>query len=90
MKIFAMILVTLLSFQVQAACKCSCINGQLRNLCTSKLDIQTPCNGFCPIVTPSIAPLEPIMVPPIGTRSCHNMQVYNQYTRTYQWQIICQ
>ena len=73
-----------------AYCSCECVNGQVQALCSSSLDIKPICAPrICPIVNPSIKPFDPIKIPPIGTQTCTNMQVYNQYTYTYEWEEIC-
>ena len=74
----------------KADCVCSCVNGENIALCSSTLDIEPICPPkICPIVPPSIRPIETPSIPPIGTTSCRNEQVYNQYTRRYEWQRVC-
>jgi hypothetical protein len=90
MKIIAILIALLLPYQLQAACRCACVNGKIRNLCSSPIDIAQPCMGICPIVAPSIAPIYTPRIPPVGAHSCRNVQVYNRNLRTYQWQNICQ
>ena len=75
---------------VYAACECVCINGEVRALCTSTLDIEPICPPrICPITPPSIQPIQAPRVPPIGTTTCNQQQVYNEYTRRYEWQEVC-
>jgi hypothetical protein len=80
----------LVTEQASGACSCHCVNGQVQALCTSPLDIQPICSPtICPIVPPSIRPIEVPRIPPVGTRQCSNQQVYNPYTRQYEWKQIC-
>lgn len=72
-------------------CQCECVNGVNRPMCTSAMDMAPMCPPMqCPMMAPSLAPLNPPTLPPIGTRSCRQMQIYNQYTRQYEWQQVCQ
>lgn len=73
----------------EAACRCVCVNGQKQNLCTSTLDIPQACFGLCPLTSPSIKPLEPLKLKPLGTTSCTMKQVWNSWTNSYQWQRVC-
>lgn len=80
-----------LSWPAQANCVCRCVNGEVRALCTSTLDIQPICSpAICPIVPPSIAPIQGPMIPPLGTQGCRQVQVLNPTTGQYQWRTICQ
>jgi len=73
-----------------ADCQCVCLDGEVRALCTSSLDIEPICAPrICPITPPSIAPIEPPRIPPIGTTNCVQKQVYNEYTHQYEWQEVC-
>jgi len=75
---------------VYATCECVCINGEVRALCASTLDIEPICPPrICPITPPSIQPIQTPRVPPIGTTTCNQQQVYNEYTRRYEWQEVC-
>jgi hypothetical protein len=40
-------------------------------------------------VPPSVQPVPVPMVPPIGTTHCAPQQVFNQWTRQYEWRTIC-
>ena len=73
-----------------AACRCECVDGEVRALCTSSLDIQPICPPrICPIVPPSIAPIMPPTIPPIGTERCRMVQVLNPHTNRYEWRRVC-
>jgi hypothetical protein len=76
------------SSQVQAGCTCQCINGQMQPLCSSALDIAPPCMGICGPVAPSIAPINPPTIPPLGTTSCRQAQICDQFGNC-RWQQVC-
>lgn len=73
-----------------AECVCRCTNGENVPLCTSTLEIPPICPPkVCPIAPPSIAPIQPPQLPPLGTQNCWQQQVFNPYTRKYEWQRVC-
>lgn len=73
-----------------AACMCRCVNGEVRALCTSSLDIEPICAPtICPITPPSLAPIQVPRVPPIGTTFCRQAQVLNPQTHQYEWREVC-
>jgi hypothetical protein len=73
-----------------AACQCVCINGEVRAVCSSTLDIEPICSPrVCPITPPSVEPIQRPRVPPIGTSRCVQKQIYNEYTRRYEWREVC-
>ena len=73
-----------------AKCDCFCVNGNVEAICSNAYEVLPVCNPrVCPIVPPSIEPLQTPKLPPLGTTSCHQAQVYNEYTRQYEWQRIC-
>lgn len=79
-----------LSSPAEAACQCSCVNGQVQPICTSSIDIRPICSPrICPIVPPAVRPIATPIVPPIGTRTCRMEQVVNPYTGQYEWKQIC-
>ncbi len=90
MKILLILIFSIISFTVNASCRCSCVNGQMQNLCDNSFDVQTPCVGICPITTPSVAPVMAPTVPAVGTSSCQMKQVYNNLTGSYEWKNICE
>ena len=76
--------------QAQAGCSCQCVNGQVRALCSSAIDIKPICSPrVCPITPPSVKPIDTPSIPPIGTKVCTNMQVYNDVTFQYEWKKVC-
>ena len=90
MRILVIVALALCAFssQVQAGCTCQCVNGQMQPLCSSALDIAPPCMGICGPVAPSIAPINPPTIPPLGTTSCRQAQTCDQFGNC-RWQQVC-
>ena len=81
---------TLATYKADAACNCVCINGEVRAVCSSTLDIEPICSSrVCPIVSPSVEPIQRPRVPPVGTTNCVQKQIYNERTRRYEWKEVC-
>jgi hypothetical protein len=75
----------------QAACVCACVDGKVKALCTSSLDLEPICQPqLCPLTPPSIEPLRTPTLPPLGTKSCSQKQVLNSGTGQYEWRTVCQ
>lgn len=90
-KVLAFVVLAAVSVGAYADCECQCVNGQVRALCSSPLDIRPICSpAICPFVPPSIQPIATPMIPPIGTRSCRPAQVLNPFTGQYEWKTVCQ
>ena len=89
--IFAVVVIAgLAASNAFADCSCVCINGEVRAVCSSSLDIEPICPPrICPITPPSIPPIQTPRIPPIGTTNCVQKQVYNEYTRQYEWKEVC-
>lgn len=78
------------SFGATAACQCRCVNGEVRPLCASSIDLPPICSpSICPLVPPSLAPLPQPSLPPLGTTVCRQVQVLNPVTGRYEWQRVC-
>ncbi len=77
------------ALSAEAGCVCRCVNGRMVPLCTSSLDIPPPCYGICAPPPPSIQPIQPPRIPPIGTSRCRQAQVLNPYTGQYEWRTVC-
>ena len=75
--------------EAQAACTCECVNGQKVPLCSSSIDIRPMCMGLCPLTPPNLAPLPSLNLPPLGTKKCTYMQVYDPMTKRYEWENVC-
>lgn len=73
-----------------ASCQCQCVNGQVKAMCSSSIDLPPICSPrICPIVPPSVKPIATPIVPPVGTRSCSMQQVLNPSTGRYEWKQVC-
>lgn len=58
-------------------------------ICDSTLDIQPPAPpGIPPIVAPEIKPIDPIVIPPIGTSECHQERLCDMYGNC-RWEVVC-
>lgn len=79
------------STNADAGCVCRCVNGEVRALCQSSIDLQPICPPtVCPIVPPRVEPITPPTVPPLGTSGCRNVQVLNPNSGQYEWRRVCQ
>jgi len=73
-----------------AGCVCRCVNGEVRPLCSSSMDLPPICSpSICPITPPSIAPITAPSLPPLGTTNCTQQQVLNPRTNQYEWKKVC-
>lgn len=73
-----------------AACVCRCVDGEVKAICSSSIDLPPICAPrICPLTPPSLEPLPRPTLPPIGTKTCRQEQVYNEYTKRYEWKTIC-
>lgn len=90
-KLLALAAAALLATAAQAECSCQCVNGVVRQLCRSPLDMPAICAPqLCPLVPPSIQPIQMPQLPPLGTQACRQVQVLDPFTRQYRWQTVCQ
>jgi hypothetical protein len=66
--LLAIIVGLVLAGHANASCVCRCVDGQMQPLCTSAIDLRPICPmGACAMASPSIAPLQPMWLPPLGT-----------------------
>jgi hypothetical protein len=78
-----------LTSQARAECTCQCVNGRMQPLCSSSLDLPSICPpAICPIMSPSIASINPPTIPPLGTTSCRQARVCDQFGNC-RWQQVC-
>lgn len=78
------------SREVNSACHCACVNGEVVPLCSNSLEIPPNCaSRICPIVPPAIEPIQRPRIPPLGTNQCTMKQVLNPFTGRYEWKQIC-
>jgi len=88
--LFSALFVFALATYADASCQCVCMDGQVRAVCSSTLDIEPICSPrICPMTTPSIEPIQRPRVPPLGTSKCVQKQIYNEDTRRYEWKEVC-
>jgi hypothetical protein len=88
--LLAIIFAAALTAQAAASCECRCVNGEMQPLCSSSIDIPPICPAtICLIPPPSIAPIQPARIPPLGTSHCSPQQVLNPATRQYEWRSLC-
>lgn len=74
-----------------AECECMCVNGSVQAMCSSAIEVRPICAPrICPITSPSVQPITAPRIPPVGTTSCHQVQVLNEYTQHYEWHEVCQ
>ena len=72
-----------------AGCTCQCVNGRMQPLCDSAIDLPPLCPmQMCPPGQPSLAPLNPPTLPPLGTSSCRQAQICDNFGNC-QWQQVC-
>lgn len=83
--------VFLWSANASAACVCRCVDGEVRPICSSSLDLPPICPlQMCPLVPPSLAPLQMPSLPPLGTQNCRQVQALDPRTNQYRWREVCQ
>src|SRR5258708_10743077 len=72
-----------------AECVCQCVDGRMQPLCQNSIDLPPLCPPtICPITSPSIAPINPAILPPLGTSQCHQARACGTFGNC-QWQQIC-
>jgi hypothetical protein len=90
-KVLAALMVASLSSYASAACKCSCVNGQIEAVCQLQTDLP-------PVCAPRTCTTKPIRAALIGAdkapapaaRQCHETQVLNPQTGAYISKQVCQ
>jgi hypothetical protein len=82
--------VLLLAAESEASCVCRCVDGEMQPLCESSIDVPPVCPvTICALVPPSVTPMQPLGIPPLGTSQCSQRQVLNPTTRRYEWRSVC-
>lgn len=75
--------------EANASCTCQCVNGEMRPLCSSAMDLPPICPlVICPMAPLSLEPISPLTLPPIGTSHCRQAQVCDRYGNC-RWQQVC-
>lgn len=81
---------SLAALDAGAACVCRCVNGEMKPICESSIDLPPICPPtVCPLVPPAVAPIQTPRVPPIGTKECRQQQVLNPNANRYEWREVC-
>jgi hypothetical protein len=84
------ILGTFATPSARADCVCRCMNGTMRALCQSTMEVPPVCGAaICPVVPPSVPPVESATLPPLGTSRCRNVQVLAPESGNYEWKRVC-
>jgi hypothetical protein len=89
--VLATIIALGLATQARASCVCRCVDGEMRALCSSAIDIRPICPATACVIPPAaIAPIKPPRIPLPGTFQCEQRQVLNPATNQYEWHRVCQ
>jgi hypothetical protein len=73
-----------------AECVCRCVDGELQPICESAIDLPPLCPvAVCALPLPQPKPIQPPVLPPLGTTKCTPRQVLDPNTGQYDWQSIC-
>jgi hypothetical protein len=92
-KLLAGLMVASLSTYASAACKCSCVSGQIEAVCSLPSDLPPVCAPRACSAKPLHAALVTADKSPAGTptvRQCHETQVLNPQTGAYVSKQVCQ
>lgn len=93
-KLLAALMVASLSTHASAACKCSCVSGQIEAVCSLPSELPPVCAPRACTVKPLRAALvasdksSPAATP--AARQCHETQVLNPQTGAYVSKQVCQ
>jgi hypothetical protein len=88
--ILAVVFGVVFTVSAEAACACQCVDGEMQPLCTSSIDVPPICAMMvCSLAPPSVAPIQPMQLPPLGTSECAQHQVFNPAIRQYEWRTVC-
>lgn len=91
-KVLAALMVASLSSYASAACKCSCVDGQIEAVCQLQTDLPPVCAPRTCTVKPLHAALIADKTAPgrPAVRQCHETQVLNPQTGAYVSKQVCQ
>jgi hypothetical protein len=91
--LLAAMMVASFSTYASAACRCSCVNGQIEAVCSVPSDLPPVCAPRACTVKPMRASLIADKTPRPGTtnatRLCHETQVLNPQTGAYISKQVC-
>jgi len=86
----AVVLALPLTVGAHAACVCRCVDGQMQPLCESTIDMPLVCPAtLCAQPLPSIKPIQPPVLPPVGATRCSPRQVLDPASGNYEWRSVC-
>ncbi len=89
--VLAILFGLVLAPEASASCVCRCVGGEMQPLCDSSIDIPPLCPAAtCALPPPSIAPVAPLRLPPLGASHCSQQQVLNPHTSRYEWHRLCE
>lgn len=72
-----------------ASCQCACVNGTVRAVCSSAIDLKPICAPrVCRIAPPRVRPITPPTIPPVGTSRCRPELVWTGHK--YEWVKLCE
>jgi hypothetical protein len=63
----------------QAECVCRCVEGEMQPICESAIDLRPLCPvTVCALPLPLARPIQPPVLPPLGTTKCTQRQVLDR------------
>lgn len=85
------LLIFAFSLFAYSKCNCECVNGEVQTICENSYDYKPVCSPrVCPVVPPSVAPIDSGYITPPGFSQCSQKQVYNDNARIYEWRRVCE
>lgn len=89
-KLLAAVMVASLSTYASAACRCSCVNGQIEAVCTLPSELPPVCAPrACTVKAPGATLVNQSRVAANTTKQCHETQVLNPQTGSYVSKQVC-
>jgi len=83
-------LLLMMMAKTQAECVCRCVEGEMQPICESAIDLRPLCPvTVCALPLPLARPIQPPVLPPLGTTKCTQRQVLDPDIGQYEWQSIC-
>jgi hypothetical protein len=83
-------LLLLLMDSSHAECVCRCVDGEMQPICESTIDLRPLCPvTVCALPPALVKPIQPPVLPPLGTTKCTQRQVLDPDSGQYEWQSIC-
>ena len=89
--LFAAMMVASLPTVASAACKCSCVDGQIEPVCSTTSELPPACSARACTVKPTRASLVSLDKPDLSSKGqCHESLVLNPQTGAYVPKKVCQ